>query len=727
LTGRAYLFAGALGLFTLGVQTVLVREALAAFSGTEILLALFYAGWLASFGIGSWVVRTRGGFPALFALAAVLMVLPAWCVAALRLTPAALHLSPGEVPPWWASLACPILASPLGISAGMLFPLGARFIVDPSRLGRFYAAEAGGGLVAGCAVLPWLLTRADAFQTLVPLTGILALATIGLARAIRFRWALGIRLVILAALAHSLAWSHRGHALELTRWRSSGGQGDLMWSGDSRYGHLAAARCGERWSFYVDGKLTFSSPPDPLELLEARTLLMIPPEIRTVGVIAHPVPPIGTVVPDTVKLHVVNEDGLLSAVAARCCGQQTSETAEPRRWLDTLTSPLDLLVVHAAEPLTAVANRFYTQEFFSAAAASLGPRGVLALAAHLPGALATGQQAAVAGGTYHDLKTVFPSVLVSPGPGGWFFAGKDAAFSLGRVRERAARHADGGIAAAHVDLLFPPHETEDLGRALSAATPLPSNTDRHPRGYLRQLHVWLERMGVRGEGIHSMREAMPVAGFLILVLGAWMALRGRAPAARAAATISTTGFVSFAGSMLLLLGFQHAVGTLYQQIAVLNGAYMAGLAAGAWAGARRPAPLWIWDGVLAGILGICAAIVPTIRHPAFYVAANALVAAVAGAQFAAAAWVVGVDGRSQRAAGTLEGADRLGACIGGAAAGIVILPMFGFGGGFLLLALVKVIAVVAMGPPAAGGMGRRISARRSGPTDLAEPRAPAPA
>lgn len=690
--GAPYLFGAGLGFFTLGIQVLVAREVLATFFGTELLLSLFFTAWLASFGLGSWMVRGRGGSSTLCVMTLVLGLLPQWTVAAVRASPAALGLTPGEAVPWWVGVVGPLVALvPIGVVAGALFPLGARFIHDSARLGRFYAAEAAGGLLAGLATSFWL-NDLDTLRALVPLTACFAGASVVLMRQITTRRVL-FRLGAVAVLLHAMAWSSRGPALERMRWQALVGEGDLLWSGDSRYGHLQVADFGQGTAFYFDSRLLFSCPPDPLELLEAATMLLVPPSLHTVGVAGHPSPPLLAVMPETTEVVTVQEDHLLAAVTARVCGAARGTIADPRAWLSS-GLPLDLLVVYTPEPLTAVANRYYTRDFFAAAARRLSPAGVLALPAHLPATLLSGSQASVAAGTYHDLRDVFASVIVSPGPGGWFFASRDAALTRESVRQRAAGREDGGRSAAYVNLMFPSEETAELTGALALeARPAP-NTDRHPRAFVRQMHVWLERSGFRSAAPMPSGAGRAGAVLILSLVAAWLWWRRTHTDSRTKGTISTTGFASFAGSLLVLLGFQHAVGTLYHRIAVLNSFYMAGLVVGSWAGSRRPVALWVPDVALVTVLALSAAIVPVVRDPWVYYAITTAVAGAAGVQFASAGRLLGTGREPQHTAAILEWFDRLGACAGGLTAGLVLLPLFGFAGGFLILAAIKALSAV---------------------------------
>lgn len=686
-----YLFAAGLGFFTLGTQILLAREVLATFFGTELVLSAFYTAWLASFGMGAWLLRRRGGATALHAMTVVVIVAAPWAVAFIRYSPGLLRLAPGESMPLWASILAPVAALfPLGVAAGTLFPLGARVVGEPAKVGRFYAAEAAGGLAAGIAATA-ALGRADTFHALLPFTAAFAATVVALRRTLPRRL-LG-QLALAAALAHSLVWSARGPALEHARWRALVGEGALTWSGDSHYGHLQVARAEDRSAFYFDGTLLFSCPPDPLELLEAKTMLLLPRSLRRVVVAGHPSPPVAAVAPETTEVRTVQEDPLLAAVASRRCLSPRGTIASPRSWLAGQRE-VDLLLVYAPAPTTAVANRLYTREFFRSVRRCLAPGGVLAVPAHLPAALLSGVQVSAAAGVFQDLAQVFPYVVVSPGPGGWFFASSEAGFAPAVARKRAARRDDGGLSAAYVDLMFPSAETEEVTRTCSLHPPVPPNTDRHPRAYARQLQVWMRRAGFHSGSRLNARwlRAAAAAGLGAAVLWVWRRRKRRA--SRTTSSIATTGFVSFAGSLLVLMGFQHAAGTLYHQIAMLQGCYMAGLAAGAWFGTRRRVGLLATDCALAATLAAGMALVPVARTPACYYAITVAIAAASGMQFAQAAPLVGAEGNAQLAAGTLEWFDRLGACAGGLAVGL-LLPLSGFVGAFLVLVVIKLVSAAA--------------------------------
>ncbi len=686
--GAPLTFGLGLGCFTLAAQVVLAREVLATFQGTELLLSLFYATWLASFGLGARLVRTRGRETTLAALLLLLAALPPWMVAAIRSMPALLGLQPGESPPWWAAVGLPVVVIvPLGLTGGTLFPLAARYLRDAGSVGILYAAEATGGLLGGVA-MSWWLSRIDAFRALLPLVAVFVGTSSPMLRRLlpgRILWRLGM----VAVLAHCVAWGTRGPSLEKVRWGALVGEGELLWSGESPYGHVQVARFEERYAVYFDARLLFSCPPDQLETLEASTILLVAPSLRTVAVLGHPTPPLRLVLPDTTTLLAVQEDELVASLAARLCGTVDLVRDDCRAWLQRGT-PLDLLMVYAPEPVTAGANRFYTREFFSSAAALLRPRGVLALPAHLPAAALAGSRLASSATTYQDLRHVFPSVLVSPGPGGWFFASPDPSFSVEAMRDRALARDDDGRSVAYLNLLFPPEETAEVTRALLHAPGVVPNTDRHPRAFARQLRVWLERSGYRG----TMRLGVAVAlgascGILAL---AWVVIRrlDRAGhATRGAGTILTTGFASFAASLLVLLGFQHAIGTLYHRIALLNASYMLGLVLGASLGRRLP--LWIGEVALGTLLAIASFSVPIVHSAWCYYGLTVVLAAVAGAQFASAAGGVGRTMGSQWAASVLEWADRAGACTGSLVAGLLMLPSLGFGGSFAALAVLKLV------------------------------------
>jgi predicted membrane-bound spermidine synthase len=197
-----------------------------------------------------------------------------------------------------------------------------------------------------------------------------------------------------------------------------------------------------------------------------------------------------------------------------------------------------------------------------------------------------------------------------------------------------------------------------------------------------------------------------VALVVLLVVALW---RARAvPAA-----IFAAGFAGSALEIVLLLGFQIALGSVYQKLGLLITAFMAGLAAGSAVGKRErfaASPRNV--ALLAVAIGAVSAALPVaLRGLAgggaalpveiAFCALAFMLAAVVGLQFA----VAGREPSCANAAGAsrLYTADFLGASLGALGAGTLLIPLLGVANVCWLTAGVNVAAGVVVWASAGRG------------------------
>jgi spermidine synthase len=173
----------------------------------------------------------------------------------------------------------------------------------------------------------------------------------------------------------------------------------------------------------------------------------------------------------------------------------------------------------------------------------------------------------------------------------------------------------------------------------------------------------------------------------------------------AAFCTAATGFTTIGLEMLLLLAFQAVYGYVYQQLAVVIAAFMAGMALGSWLGMRPAA----WSGMrVLGITQMLAAAAPLVLLGLFeamgpagipnlvasWIAFPALALAcgmLGGYEFLIASRIF-FAGTAHRP-GTLYAFDLAGSCLGAILFSTWLVPVFGFLKTALLSAMVSLAAV----------------------------------
>jgi spermidine synthase len=678
-------------------QIVLLRELMLVFGGNEISLGLVLAVWLLWTAVGSGVVgrlalrtayprRWMAGLQALVALS-----LPA-TVLGVRLGKAALTTVPGEsLGPAAALLVSLAALSLFCILSGALFTAASRLWADTGA--RVYMVEAvgavAGGLLAGLALL----------RLCSPLQIACGLGLLNLMAAL---WLTTGRLWARCAAGAALAGLSVAVFAALPIVESAVIQRSwppvyrLLAARSSAYGNLAVVETEGSRSVYENGLILFHAP-DPEGAEEAVHYALLehpaPRRLLLIGGGAN-----GSLLealkhPSIERVDYVELDPAIVEIARRYFREQWApaesdarvhvHVTDGRRFVQTAAGSFDVIVVNLPDPHTAQLNRYYTLEFFREAAAKLAPDGILSFHLAASENYIGPDLAEFLRTMDKTLRAVFPEVVAMPGETVHFFAAKragvptrDPAVLLARLRER--RLATTYVREYYLPFRMAPERMSELEERIR---PLPStrvNRDLAPVAYYFDMTLWSSRFGhgyaaaLRALGGVSFVRLASVIGLPLIAF----VIADRRRLSAAAACTAATGFTSIGLEVLLLLAFQAKYGSLYQGLALLIAAFMAGMAVGAGQArrrqARRPAPLLAWVQCLVALapLALCALFAaPRAVYPLLALGCGVL----GGYQFALAS-------RVSRAArpGALYAVDLAGSCAGAILFSLYLIPVFGF-------------------------------------------------
>jgi hypothetical protein len=240
------------------------------------------------------------------------------------------------------------------------------------------------------------------------------------------------------------------------------------------------------------------------------------------------------------------------------------------------------------------------------------------------------------------------------------------------------------------------------------------NHDLKPTGYMSGIMQWAERASPWAERAIVSISGLPGWSLLLLpvaALLAGLAWKRRAGArAEAAMAAGASGFVGIVVTASAMIAFQTTAGSVYFAMAVLTAAFMIGLSAGARAWEALAERLGLAS-VLAGLAIVtwaaAAGVWLLVRSgPGEFTAAAGfclilfMQGAASGALFpAAAARVIAKSGEVGAGTGLINGAEHIGSALGGALAGVILIPVFGLTGSILSAGLLA----LAMMPAARGG------------------------
>ncbi len=743
-----------LGFFAFGCaaalgQVLLLREFLVTFHGTEICVGAFYGSWFLWIALGAWwgprlLARFLTDESSYLALHLALPVAVLVEIVLLRSLRSLLGVDPETLLPLETLLlSSMLLTAPAGAVIGALFPITGRLLSgagrDPISLG--YAWESAGSLAGGVAFTYLLATRFDPLVTLAAM-GLLEGVTV-LAVAAKARRRRALVAAVVGCLAYGSLLTPLGTALdqasERSRWRSLQRGYELVAVRHTPYSHVAVGRdASGQYGIFYDGIQRTTFPDAPTFRHEAALAMAQHPKAQRVLVLgggseglvqqllAYPVQRIDCLEDDPWALALVKRYLKPGARAALNDKRVRVITEDGRLYINHKAKGrrYDLVVSRASDPTTASMNRYFTREFFRGVKRVLRPGG--AVIVHTVDTQAYAGDAALktAGSVLRTLKSVFVDVQLVAHHGNLFAASTKRGQvtpdpALLASRQRAIPMRDASLLADQLRGAVSLERSRALRKQLEL-TGGPLNTDTRPTTYFHAIQLWGTRSGSELPAVFSALERAGVWLFVIilLVLGlSRLAYRllvpnpERSQRTNTAIAIGVTGFAAMALQVMILMGFQSHLGSLYQKVGLLTGAFMMGLAGGALAGRALAgwvrAPRLILSLALA-VLAVFSLAVPMTMDwlgaygngyvATVYIGMSLLAGAITGCLFPLS--VVTYDPEDSNVghtAAVMDAADHVGAALGGLLAGTLIVPIVGQHATAQVVALAAVVPAVLLG------------------------------
>ncbi len=727
------------GISTLS-QVYLTREALVVLDGNELVLTLLLFTWLTGVVCGAGLARYAvrdSKLPA--AISALLVPLIFWGagIIILRGSHSLLGILPGQsFSPPLAFVVVFISVFPVGFCTGFSLPLLAGLFRDASGsdTGRAFAWDSLGSVIAGVAssfiLLPWL-------RPFLAITWILALIALWALCALRTRslkYAAGAVLLFCV----SLPFFHVPQQIEEwsknLRWNTAHPALECIAETNSRYQYLEIGRRFELYTVFGNGLPLFSFPnefsdgplmhlalsqtprPDSLLLLSDRAPWLIPFARE------HKAGEITCCVMDTAILTLI--ESIDDIKIPEDSGEIEWIYSDPRTYLSTLTDEkrFDCIFIDQPEPVNALINRLYTEDFYRLAARHLTEDGVLVFQNTGSAASSPGPFRDFGACLSNTLHHVFDDVLVLPGSKWFFFASRTNGTLQSDPTVIIEKWNQAGI---HSEIFVPemftmyyiPGQGNKLDKFLMEMPEKSINTDSAPYAYASQLSIWVKR---GGHAIMSKVRTVLTFALLVLFLAgllSYPALSRRiaihAGVAAAHLLLFAVGLLSMGIEMQLLIMYQSRVGCLYQYIGLFFAIFMLGLAIGGFAGLHagklskeesmeKLVRLIITCGCILAIMALTTPLL-TMMLPIGHLGLAGtmillwvgLTAFVAGIQFPLIAMLLGEDSKNTiRLTASLEAADHAGGAIGAPLTGLVLLPLFGLNLSCTLLAVLLGIALL---------------------------------
>ncbi|HPO16625.1 MAG TPA: 4Fe-4S binding protein [Candidatus Hydrogenedentes bacterium] len=625
--GRSAPLIAALGFFALAAQTLLFRDFLDVFEGSELAVGVFFAMWFLWIGVGALIGRATprcaAWFPWLTLLYVPAFVLEHYLIFGAR---GLAGVAAYEIFPYKTLLAWSLLTNaPVSAATGWLFTLACPWWEGEQRsplpVARVYVLETLGAALGGVAVTLLLWNHVSA-QTIFLICGVVLSMAMTLASPRpRIQFIPVVLLIVAFCAGLGGSWA---------RWDSAQRWGRLL-PRESYHGSFSTAQAeylyGQRENQFVvlsNGEVCETLPNaehggevTALALSQcpkAKRVLLVGPDSLHIALQLLRIPQITDITwldPDPRypgELMRILPDAFSNEARRICMPPQ-----DARAFLAEKTNEYDLVLLNLPDPSTLILSRYCSREFFELIAKAMTPAGVAALRVS-GGANVLGGELAYQGAssftTFHEL---FQFVSIKPGDESWLIGCREENLSeLGAtLRDRFAQIP--GAAEVYppeglLSLYLPDRIAFQRGKydeiKHKTDPDLLRNTDARPKALLFALLTTLRQAGMK-----KLAEHIPV----ILQIGAWMVigailiylvlrLHARIGARKSqqirftsfdtAFLIFAVGCIAISLSLILFLNYQARFGALFLTIGLMSALFMLGSGLGG-AGVQY---LLAWEG-----------------------------------------------------------------------------------------------------------------------------------
>jgi len=697
-----------LGFLATGGQVLLLRELVASFGGSELLIGIALSGWLLWVAAGAWWGGRRRIAPGLLFVVGVFL-LPLTLIAT-RLAPLVITDVVGEMIPLSTAFAISILmAAPVGLISGCLFPVIAqKGDRSTDSVVSVYLHEGLGAFAAGIIIVLLVGNLSSNLGTSLAV-GVIVLVGLSF-RAGKFRRPIALIAVLLLVVG---GWFGGGNWLDnmLDRARYPGYA--IEQSFDTHYGHQTVLSREGSLVLLTDNSVEAGYPD-----LEAAENLFIPPLIYRPGAKAvlyigrteFGVAQLAGGFPD-IRFVAVDPRTQLSDELDRLIRTDSPfvrVSNDPTSFLSAAIPDqlFDIIILNPGSFDSYRNSRFVTAGFLKLARRHLSEDGVFFLPTSCDtDRYVTADARELLSIIYHTLADSFDSVIAWPGTRTLLLASDGTGLRLpldtmiarsDQLPYKAEFISDAYLADRLGEIKVARLRAALTGGDVSNSIARPilatiqswyrakaSTTDRQLLGWFVRAPYWL--------------VAIPV---LILLFFWRTTVRWKGRDRFGLFLYFVAGLVSLSLELIAFYTYQSSVGSLYSEIAVLIGTFMLGLALGTYASSHTTRP-GIGRLSLATILAACLMFMFTwnlIDHRlalVYHVLFLFVVALATGSLFVAATRRYFAD-RKSRNRGTGYACELVGSAIGALLTTTILLPVIGLQWLLVSIAVQLVCALVGL-------------------------------
>ena len=636
-----------LGAFALISQTMMLREFFVVVYGNELVFGVLLTNWL----VGIFIGALTGGAAAeksknnlrllVISILAMCVLLPISITLTRFLytisgTSAGIYIGFFKVFFYSA-----LFIIPVSFFIGLVFPIAAKVQYQHRvdhlnhgtskagqvrRIANIYIFEALGSLFSGVAYTFFLVGRCSAYlAAALSILPLLICSGLILLKSRRYKTFFIVCILLTFNLISLLSpVSRKFDAVTAAkRWQSISTL-PLVYTTDSRYQNIAAAKLFNQYNLYLNSMLAAVFPNDEDNMLLAAHLVCQHPKPQRILILGDAVSGLAKALLrfDVKEVISVEIDVKTIDTILKFLPQEDKRILDDQRFKiviqdgreyvknliranskpgDSLSPPLvfDVVYVNVPEPSTLLLNRYYTREFFQDLSQVMKNSGVIALKITSSENYEKGFVSDYTASVYHTVKSVFPEVVVAPGHQNFIFASHESSSISDNPGLLAQRYAAAGVKPGKLGFIFysfyPEEKTRFIKKALQTSRRFKINTNETPIAtvYYNKIIGWYVESNVSGIlGFFETIQLKDVAVillvlFLVRLFYLWGAKRKKiSPGNRflkfhTLLAIFSSGMAGLSLELVILYTFQDNFGSIYYIIGFIIAIFMSGLPLGA--------------------------------------------------------------------------------------------------------------------------------------------------
>ncbi|MFH0947702.1 MAG: hypothetical protein V1833_01710 [Elusimicrobiota bacterium] len=596
-----FFFLFILGFVSLGFQTLLLREFLVIFSDNELIIGIFLFNWMLTVGVASYVgelfVKRIGNIKKFFEY---LVFFTAFIIPADIFLVGLIRRFFQKIPTEMLGLVSAFSFSFLAVFLvcivfGLLFVYSANMFYLNGRpavlpIGKLYAVETAGCVFGGFLTTMLLIRYFSPLQISLIFSSLIFLLL-----SVYFKKRYLIFLIFFVPLLYK---SDKLEKLIISyQWKGF----NTVETKDSIYGKITVLKDGEAVDFYENSSKVYSTVLSAKNEEITHIPLLLSYGYKNVLLLGGGFNDIREILKYPVgKVVYVEQNSVLIELLKKYSDDKTKSllknpklkiiSTDGRFFIKKTANKYDCVILDVPPPLTGLANRYFTKEFFLEVKKILSEKGLFIFSLLSSENYISDEQKHLTASVYKTVKSVFNYCEIIPASNNYFICSLEkqnisSKFIKRKIAEKNIRVKY--LTSFYVDYILRCDRLEKLEEWVNEKQKeVRCNTDFRPASYLYGLKFWLSFFGTKLTSSINLSSLANRFFEIILLYFLTIFFFIKVKKCFYELVVVVVSSASIILALAMIFAFQSEYGYVYQKIGILLSVNLLGISAGSFLSER---------------------------------------------------------------------------------------------------------------------------------------------